>query len=109
METLYLLNFTFPALPNPFEFILLTLATYRLTRLITEDTIFSNLRDKFWSKFPPESTKLGYLITCPWCVGFWLSLIVIFCYTIVPLQTIWLSMILSVSALVGLLTALEHR
>jgi sterol desaturase/sphingolipid hydroxylase (fatty acid hydroxylase superfamily) len=97
------------SLPDPFQFIILCLATYRLTRLVIEDTIFSNLRDKFWDKFPPESTKLGYFITCPWCVGLWLSLIVTICYTIVPIQTMWACLPFAISSLVGLLTALEHR
>lgn len=48
-------------------------ATYRLTKLIQEDEILSPLRDRFHTKFPPESTKLGYLSTCPWCLSMWIA------------------------------------
>lgn len=50
---------------------LLGLATYRLTKLVIEDQITASLRDKVFEKFPPQSTKIGYLFTCPWCVSIW--------------------------------------
>ena len=48
-------------------------ATYRLTKLIQEDEILSPLRDRFHEKFPPHSSKLGYLSTCPWCLSMWIA------------------------------------
>lgn len=53
------------------ELALLSLATYRATVLVIEDEITSPVRDKVFEKFPPQSTKLGYLLTCPWCVSIW--------------------------------------
>lgn len=91
------------------EFLILSLAVYRLTRLFLRDTVLNPLRDRFWEKHPPETTRLGYLSTCPWCLGFWLSLAVYSCYTILPVPTLWLCCVLAVSAVVGLLTALEDR
>ena len=91
------------------HFVVLCLAVYRVTRFFISDHLFSPLRDKFWGKFPPESTKLGYLLTCPWCLGFWLSLIFFTCYTIIPLPTLYACYVLALSAVVGLLTALEDR
>lgn len=44
-------------------------ATYRLTRLITEDEITRPLRERLWDRYPPESTAIGYLISCPHCVS----------------------------------------
>lgn len=92
-----------------FEFLILGLASHRLTRLIIRDTVLDSLRNKWWDRFPPESTKLGYLLTCPWCLGFWLSLGVYFWYTILPVQILWLCYVLALSSIVGLLTALEDR
>jgi hypothetical protein len=46
-----------------------SLATYRLTRLITTDTITEPLREKVWENHPPESSKLGYLFTCDHCAS----------------------------------------
>lgn len=91
------------------EFLVLSLAVFRLTRLFVQDSIFDGLRSKFWERFPPESSKLGYFSTCSWCLGFWLSLGVYFCYTIVPLQTLWVAYVFALSAVVGLLTAFENR
>lgn len=45
------------------------LATYRLTRLITTDVITEPIRDVIWEKYPPESTKVGYLFTCDHCAS----------------------------------------
>lgn len=49
------------------------LATHRLTRLVTTDEIAAPVRELIWKNFPPESTKLGYLITCPWCTSIWVG------------------------------------
>lgn len=46
-----------------------SLATFRLTRLITEDTITEPIRNWIWDRHPPESTKIGYLFTCPHCAS----------------------------------------
>lgn len=48
-------------------------AVVRLTRLINQDVITEPLRDLVWSKFPPN-TKIGYLLTCPWCMSIWAGL-----------------------------------
>lgn len=48
--------------------IVLVLATYRLTRLITADYFpFEKLRDE------AHGTWLGKLITCPFCVSVWVG------------------------------------
>jgi len=43
------------------------LATYRLTRLITTDVITEDIRIAIWDRYPPDSTRLGYLISCDHC------------------------------------------
>lgn len=91
------------------EFLVLGLASFRLTRFFVQDFLLNGLRERFWLRFPPESSKLGYFSTCSWCLGFWVSLGVFFCYTIVPLQTLWVAYVFALSALVGLLTAFEDR
>jgi len=50
---------------------LLSLATYRVTKLVIEDEITSSLREKVFEKFDPRDTKIGYFFTCPWCVSIW--------------------------------------
>lgn len=47
------------------------LATYRLTRLVVEDELVSELREWVWKNHPPEETKIGYFLTCPHCASVW--------------------------------------
>lgn len=68
-------------------FILLALACYRVTRLVTTDKItepiFDRLRfgleRRWYAKHGPEgsdthfNSKLAFMLSCPWCLGFWVS------------------------------------
>lgn len=68
-------------------FILLALACYRVTRLVTTDKITEPVFDRmrfglerrWYAKHGPEgsdthfNSKLAYLLSCPWCLGFWVS------------------------------------
>lgn len=75
--------------------ILLALACYRVTRLVTTDKIaepvFEPLRQRLEDRWirrntrpgsPEEfdavesdkwNSKLAFLLSCPWCLGFWVS------------------------------------
>ena len=53
-------------------FLLMSLASYRLWRLIGYDTISEPLRDKI----KPDSW-LDALVTCQWCLGSWISFAVV--------------------------------
>lgn len=64
---------------------LASLAAYRVTRLVTSDKItepfFDRIRfgleRRWYAKHGPEgsdthfNSKLAYLLSCPWCLGFW--------------------------------------
>ena len=84
-------------------FIILALASWRITRFLIEDHLFGPLRDRIWSKFPPESTKIGYLFTCYWCMGFWVAAIVVVSYILVPVVAIPVLTVFALSAIVGLI------
>jgi hypothetical protein len=90
---------------DPFTFVILALAAFRITRLITTDTIFDPLREKIWNKFPPNRINIGYLITCDWCTSIWVAPIVIFSYLLVPSVVFVVSLVLATSAVVGFLAA----
>jgi hypothetical protein len=90
---------------DPFTFVILALAAFRITRLITTDTIFDPLREKIWNKFPPNRINIGYLITCDWCTSIWVAPIVIFSYVLVPSVVFVVSLVLATSAVVGFLAA----
>jgi hypothetical protein len=89
-------------------FAILALAGYRITHLITTDAIADGFRNWVWSKYPPE-TKIGYLITCNWCTGFWVSLLLVSGAGILPQFTFVVSLIMAISAVVGLLSAWIER
>ncbi len=54
-----------------FEAIATALATKRMTRLMVDDEILSDARDLFWARYPPDTHKLGYLMTCHACSSVW--------------------------------------
>lgn len=93
---------------GPVEFVILGLATYRLTRLATRDAIFESARNRFWSRFPPESSKLGYLLTCEWCLSVWLAS-VLFVSAMISTVTVLVVAPFALSAIAGLLTAYEDK
>ncbi|MGL4998065.1 MAG: DUF1360 domain-containing protein [Cetobacterium sp.] len=86
------------------HFVLLALAAYRLTRLIVEDTIFERPREALFNRFPPESTKIGYLFTCYHCMGLWIATFTVVCYILIPTATIIAALVLAISAIVGLIS-----
>jgi len=90
---------------DPFTFVILALAAFRITRLITTDRIFDELREKIWNKYPPTRLNIGYLITCDWCTSIWVAPIVIFSYVLVPSVVFVVSLVLATSAVVGFLAA----
>lgn len=77
------------------------LAVFRLTKLIMEDRITLEFREWYWSKFP-SNTKIGYLLTCPWCVSIWAAFIVVGARKAFPKSGDILSTILAASAVTGL-------
>ena len=89
-------------------FVVLALGAYRMTHLITTDAIADGFRNWIWSKYSPM-TKIGYLITCNWCTGFWVSLLFVIGASILPQFTFVVSLVLAISAVIGLLSALVER
>lgn len=78
------------------DYTLITLASWRLTRLFVFDIITKFFREQFWDvkkigrgyhlekpKAGPRRT-LADLLDCPWCFGVWATATVIFFYLITP-------------------------
>ncbi len=91
------------------EWIILALATFRLTRMILYDRVFKFLRD--WIK--PFSRyglilSLRSLFTCPWCAGVWVALIIFVLYRLVPYGDVfvYLLSIAAVGTLIQLVSGL---
>ena len=78
------------------DYVLMTLATWRLVRLFVYDAITKFFREQFWDikkvgkgvqlekpKFGPRRT-IADLLSCPWCFGVWAGALVIFFYMMTP-------------------------
>ena len=81
------------------EAVLVILASYRMTRILVFEKIFKYLRDVL--KKRENLYVIGTLhsiVTCPWCAGVWVTLIIIVFYFLVPYGTL----LVYVLALAGL-------
>jgi hypothetical protein len=91
---------TFPTAISVFDFVLLALAAFRITRLIVYDKIARWFRELFADTREFEEDGILYveikpygvgmrhtihdLLQCPWCIGVWSGLIVTFFYFVFP-------------------------
>lgn len=90
----------FPREISLFDFVLLSLAAFRITRLIVYDKIARWFRELFadtrefaedgilFVEIKPYGTGIRHtlhdLLQCPWCIGVWSALIVTFFYFVYP-------------------------
>lgn len=89
------------------ELVVVLLATYRITRLITADKITERIR--LWAE--QRNAWLGYLVTCDWCLSIWLAPIPAGLMVAGGDSRVvwWLLVALAASAAAGLLSLLERR
>lgn len=102
---------------------LASLAAYRVTRLVTLDKIAEPVTERIrwfferrWEAKHPEAapndewnSKLAFLLSCPWCLGFWVSGVVTVILSVAygldyPVIT-WLAM----STIVGFLGRIDSE
>lgn len=91
---------------------MLVLAAYRLTRLVGWDDFPLVKRIREWLTGPPVMAEddwtykrpmLEHFLTCPFCVGFWISLAVYVAWLSVPRPTLYAMTPLAISGAVGLI------
>lgn len=86
--------------PDPWHFILLSLALFRAIKLIGDDTILDRPRDWLSDRL---GDKFDELVTCPWCLGSWLGGAIWIAWIVWPEETLAVSAFaafLAVAALV---------
>lgn len=101
------------------DYVLITLAAWRVTRLFVYDNITKFLREQFWDvkkvgrglilekpKVGPRRT-LADLMSCPWCFGVWATAMVIFFYLITP-YAVFPIMLLALSGVATFLQLLSN-
>ena len=91
------------------DYVLITLAAWRVTRLFVYDAITKFFREQFWDVvkvgrgYRLEKPKVGPrrtiadLLSCPWCFGVWASAAVTFFYLLTPYM-IFPTILLAISA-----------
>jgi hypothetical protein len=92
---------------NIITIVLVALATYRLTRLVTADRITQKLREAVIAR----GEMVGYLATCDWCLSIWVAPIPSGLIIMFPDNRLILLglLALSASALTGLLAGVEGK
>ena len=93
---------------DPITLLTLTLATFRLARIITTDQISAPLRELIWKRFPPN-TQLGYLLTCNWCTSIWTASLVTIGCILIPTIFFPVCVVLALSALTGIISDFLDR
>ncbi len=84
-------------IPDWYILLLLSLAAYRMWKLLAEDTILAPVRARItMSEWERE------LLECPWCLGAWISLGWVVAWWVFPYQSTVIAVPFVVSALVGL-------
>jgi len=100
----YSMDVDFMEAMGPFEFIVISLAVFRLTRLLVYDSITLWIRDLFLIKHcswqeneqicivkremyrDGFKRKMAELFQCPWCIGTWVALGVLFIFYLHPIS-----------------------
>jgi hypothetical protein len=101
------------------DYVLITLATWRLTRLFVYDVVTKWFREQFYDLkkvgrsyqlVPPKSgprRTLVDLMSCPWCFGVWAGATVTFFYLLTPFA-VFPVVILAVSGVATFLQLLAN-
>jgi hypothetical protein len=55
------------------QLLMVTVGAARLVKLLYADRLTDAPRMWLWEHRPPDKSYLGYLFTCPWCLGVWVS------------------------------------
>ncbi len=96
-------------LPSPFEFLLLALASFRLTHFVVFDKLGRPLRAPFVDEEnEPRGRglirKIGEGISCYWCCGMWITALL---YTGFWLFPKWMVPTIAVLAIAGVQAGIE--
>lgn len=103
VSLVWLVDDRFPKEVSVFDFIILSLAVFRLIRLFVYDKITLFLRDYFASATHGPKKTASELLNCPWCFGVWLALMTVFFYYVLPMA--WV--VILVLAISGVATFLQ--
>ena len=58
------------------DFAVDALAVARITRLVVDDEILDDFRNRVFERFHPQQSKIGYFLTCHACTSVWAAALV---------------------------------
>lgn len=101
--------------PDAVAFVILALGAFRLTRIIGWDTLAGLVRLREWATGRGFDDRgqvvvldhrrpewIDQLLSCPWCLGWWVCLTTAFSWWAWPTVTLAIALPLALSAVVGL-------
>lgn len=103
------------------DFVLLSLASFRLTRLIVFDTITAFIRKPFFEEVEEQNEIyivpkksgikgwIGKLLDCYWCTGMWMAIFLVVCYYLWPFWSHLVIVILAVAGLAAIIESIVQR
>lgn len=89
---------------NWLELVLLILASFRLTHLVVFDSITEPVRQRLL-----PVPFLGDLVSCYWCAGIWVSVLLGLAHFLAPVPTRYVTIVLAVAAGQAILETLIQR
>lgn len=95
----WLVDEKYPTSISVFDFILISLATFRLVRLFVYDSVTTFIKEYFASATRGPGRTMHHLLGCPWCFGMWAGLFVVFFYFVMPMA--WLVLLILAISGVG--------
>jgi len=93
------------------EAVIIILASYRMTRILVFEKIFKYLRDVLKKREGLYVIgTLSSIITCPWCMGVWVTLVIIIFYYLIPYGAllVYVMALAGVASLIILISNLLH-
>jgi len=105
---------------------LLTMACFRLTRLIVFDKITEFIREPFFDEIEEENEDgvievyylpkkaglkkfFGELLSCYWCTGIWVSTFIVLAYYLSPSYSTPIILILAIAGIASILESIVQR
>ncbi len=104
---------------RPLDLVLITLASFRVIRLVVYDKITAFFREQFYDTIPgkggfvfvePEKgprRTIADLLSCPWCIGIWAAATVAFFYLLTP-YALFPVLMLAIAAVASMLQLLSN-
>jgi Protein of unknown function (DUF1360) len=98
------------------HFVILFLGSFRITHLFVYDKIFEFVRKPFFDEqlidhevYLTPKNFIGQLLSCQWCTGFWVAIVITALYLFFPTITIIVLLAFAIAGAASILQAVIDR